>query len=67
MRVLTVRRNQVPVAETPSPIADANSSRGRCSTTPLPRSISHTATSASGSAASCDSTNAHSIIVGSWR
>jgi hypothetical protein len=67
MRALTVRRNQVPVAETPRPIAAASKSRGRCSTTPLPSSISHSATSASGSAASCDSTNAHSIMVGSWR
>jgi hypothetical protein len=40
---------------------------GLCSRTPLPSSISHNARSASGSAASCDSTNAATIRRGSWR
>src|SRR5207247_1797537 len=66
-RVLTVRRNQVAVAETPRPMAAARTRPGRPSSTPLPRSISHSASSASGSAASCDSANAASINRGSWR
>src|SRR5262245_34322736 len=66
-RVLTVRRNQVAAADTPSPIAAARVIPGRCSSTPLPRSMSHSAKRASGSAASCDSTKDTSINRGSWR
>src|ERR1051325_4796125 len=47
-RVLTVRRNQVAVADRPRPIAEPIISVGRCSTTPLPSSISHSARSAAG-------------------
>src|SRR2546425_919042 len=67
MRVLTVRRNHVAAADTPRPIAAPWIMPGRCSRTPLPSSISHNARSASGSAASCDSTNAVTIKRGSWR
>src|SRR5215469_8982543 len=67
MRVLTVRRNHVAAADTPSPIADPSTSPGRCSSTPLPSSINHRARSASGSAASCDSTNEANISRGSCR
>src|SRR5437879_1242677 len=66
-RVLTVRRNHVPAVDTPRPTAAACNMPGRCSRTPLPSSISHKARSASGSAASCDSTNAVAIKRGSWR
>src|SRR5262249_12035495 len=64
-RVLTVRRNHVAVAETARPIAATRTSSGRCSSTPLPSSISQSAMSASGSAASCDRTNAAIISRGS--
>src|ERR1700736_1917987 len=66
-RVLTVRRNQVAAVETPRPIAAPCTMPGLCSKTPLPSSMSHKARSASGSAASCDSTNATNIKRGSWR
>src|SRR5207247_7590015 len=66
-RVLTVRRNQVAVAETPRPMAAARTRPGRPSSTPLPSSMSHSASSASGNAASCDNANAASIRLGSWR
>src|SRR6202050_4169425 len=66
-RVLMVRRNQVAAADTPRPIAAPCTRPGLCSRTPLPSSISHKARSASGSAASCDSTNAVIIKRGSWR
>src|SRR3990172_57941 len=66
-RVLTVPRNHVAVAETPRPIADATISVAFPSSTPLPSSISHRASNASGSTASCDNTNAASISRGSWR
>src|ERR1700722_18163259 len=66
-RVLTVRRNHVAATDTPRPIAAPCTIPGRCSTTPLPNSISHNARSASGSAASCDSTKAATIMRGSWR
>src|SRR5437867_788092 len=66
-RVPTVRRNHVAAVDTPRPIAAARTMPGRCSRTPLPSSISHKARSASGSAASCDSTNATTIKRGSWR
>src|SRR6266478_5032623 len=66
-RVLTVRRNHVAAVDTPSPIAAPSTMPGRCCRTPLPSSISHKARSASGSAASCDSTNATTIKRGSWR
>src|SRR5262245_8315317 len=66
-RVLTVRRNHVAVADTARPIAEPTTRPDRCSTTPLPRSISQSASSASGSAASCERTKAATIIRGSWR
>src|SRR5437762_5194504 len=66
-RVLIVRRNHVAAADTPSPAAAAVTSVGRLLTTPMPSTISHSAISASGSAASCDSANAASISRGSWR
>src|SRR5271170_185012 len=66
-RVLTVRRNHVAAVDTPRPIAAHWIIRGLCSRTPLPSSISHGASSASGSAASCDSTNVATIKRGSWR
>src|SRR5688572_6502561 len=66
-RVLTVRRNQVAAVDMPSPSAAPCTRPGLCSSTPLPSSISHNASSASGSAASCDSTNAVTINRGSWR
>src|SRR5229473_1769834 len=66
-RVLTVRRNHVAAVDTPRPIAAPSTMPGRCSRTPLPSSISHKARSASGSAASCDSTNATTIKRGSQR
>src|SRR3984893_13388257 len=66
-RGLTVRRNHVAAVDTPRPIAAPCTMLGLCSSTPLPSSISHNARSASGSAASCDSTNAATIKRGSWR
>src|SRR5258708_16687658 len=66
-RVLTVRRNQVATADAPRPIAAPCTMPGLCWRRPLPSSISHRARSASGSAASCDSTNATTIKRGSWR
>src|SRR5678816_3388168 len=66
-RVLIVRRNHVAAAETASPTAAACTSPVRCSSTPLPSSISQRASSASGSAASWDSTNETSINRGSCR
>src|SRR5471030_2728984 len=66
-RVLTVRRNQVAVADTPRPIEAASSRRGRCPSTPSPSSFSQTAISESGSADSSESPNATSIRLGSWR
>src|ERR1051325_139653 len=47
-RVLTVRRNQVAVADRPRPIAEPIISVGRCSTTAVPSSISHSARRAAG-------------------
>src|SRR5262245_48371358 len=66
-RVLTVRRNQVAVDDTPSPRAAASTSGGRPSSTPFPNSMSQSAMSASGNIESCDRTNAASINRGSWR
>src|SRR6516225_1993209 len=66
-RVLTVLRNHVPVGYAPSPMAAASTRRGRCSMTPFPSSMSQSAMNASGSAETCDRTNAHSINFGSWR
>src|SRR6266576_398827 len=66
-RVLTVRRNHVAAVDKPSPIAAPSTMPGLCSRTPLPSNISHKARSASGNAASCDSTNATAIKRGSWR
>jgi hypothetical protein len=66
-RVLSVARNQVKVADTPSPRADSSSRRRSLEITPSPRNLIHSGSSASGSAASCDSPKAASIIRGSWR
>src|SRR5580698_5225482 len=66
-RVLTVFRNQVAAVETPRPIAAPCISPVRCSRKPLPNRASHKASSASGSAASCDNTNDSTIRRGSWR
>src|SRR5882672_10176546 len=66
-RVLIVRRNHVAAADTARPTAATRTSPGEWSITPFPRSMSHRASSASGSAASWDSTNAASISRGSWR
>src|ERR1700733_12202383 len=66
-RVLRVRRNQVAAVDTPRPMAAPCTMPGRWSRTPLPSSISHKARSASGSAASCDSTNDATIKRGSLR
>ena len=66
-RVLTVARNQVAVADTPRPRAAVTSRRRSPWSTPSPRSFSHSASSASGSAASCDSANAATSSPGSWR
>src|SRR6266851_8949203 len=66
-RVLTVRRNHVAAVDTPRPIAAPSTMAGLCLRTPTPSSISHNAMSASGSAASCDSTSAASIKRGSRR
>src|SRR5687768_7768590 len=66
-RVLTVARNQVAVAEIASPSAAIRTSRPSPFSTPLPSSASHTASNASGSAASWESTNAASISRGSFR
>src|SRR3954464_14003806 len=66
-RVLTVRRNQVAVAEMPGPSAETRTRRGRCASTPSPSSLSHTASSASGSADTSDNAKATSISAGSCR
>src|ERR1700730_4913125 len=66
-RVLTVRRNHVAAVDTPSPIAAPFTMPGLCSRKPLPSSINHKASSASGSAASCDSMKATTVKRGSWR
>src|SRR4029453_2025200 len=65
--VLMRRRTHVAAAETPRPIAAARTSRGLFPRMPRPRNISQRASNASGSAASCDSTNAVSISLGSGR
>src|SRR3954464_623092 len=64
-RVLTVRRNQVAVAEMPSPSAETRTRRGRCASTPSPSSLSQTASSASGSADNSASAKATDISAGS--
>src|SRR4029077_3788038 len=66
-RVPTVRRNHVAAADTARPIAAPCIIPGLCSRRPFPSSISHKASNASGSAASCDSINATTIKRGSWR
>jgi hypothetical protein len=66
-RVLTVRRNHVAVAEIPRPIAEVAMSAGEWSRTPLPRSMSESASSASGSAATSVSRNDTSMSRGSFR
>ncbi len=66
-RVLTMLRNHVKVDDTPRPSADSSSRRRSPRITPSPRNMSQSARSASGSAASCDSAKALSIIRGSWR
>jgi hypothetical protein len=66
-RVLTVRRNQVAVADAARPNPATSSSVRSDWSTPSPSSLSQTAMSASGSAASRDSTKAMSSSLGSWR
>src|SRR5580658_1760139 len=66
-RVLTVFKNQVAAVDTPRPIAAPCINPVRCSRKPLPKSASHKASSASGSAASCDNRNDTTIRRGSWR
>src|SRR5215813_12987546 len=66
-RVLIVRRNHVAVAEMPRPIAATATRPPERSRTPLPRSISHSAMSASGSAATSARMNDTSINRGSCR
>src|SRR5580765_7837556 len=66
-RVLTVRRNQVAVADTPMPTAAIRTRRGRWPSSPSPSSLSQTAISASGSAESSASPNETSISAGSCR
>src|SRR5438445_10144076 len=67
MAVLAVGRTKVAAADAPSVTAAPSTAPGLCSRRPLPSSISHNARRASGSAASCDSTNATTIKRGSWR
>src|ERR1700684_4108987 len=66
-RVLTVRRNQVAAADTPRPIAAPCINPVRCSRKPLPSSARHNARSASGRAASSDTTTDTTIRRGWWR
>ena len=66
-RVLMVRRNQVAAVETPRPTAAISIQAVRCWSTPLPSSHNHNASSASGSAASCDRAKDTIISRGSWR
>src|ERR687897_154526 len=66
-RVLTVRSTQVAAVDTARPTAAACTRPVRCSSTPLPSSINHKARSASGSAASCESTSDVTISRGSCR
>jgi hypothetical protein len=66
-RVLTVRSTQVAAAEPASPNEASSSSPRSPRITPSPRYLSQTAISASGSAASSDSTNAATSSPGSCR
>jgi hypothetical protein len=66
-RVLIVRRNQVAAAEMASPNAATSSSVRSDRSTPSPSSLSHTAMSASGTAASRDSAKAATSRPGSCR
>src|SRR5437867_11197010 len=66
-RVLAVRRNHVAVADTPRPTAAMRTRPGRPPRRPSPSSLSHSASSASGTAESSASRNAQSISPGSWR
>jgi hypothetical protein len=66
-RVLTVRRNHVAIEETPSPSAAIRIRLRLPSRTPLPSSMSHSASNASGTADSWEMKNAHAIRRGSWR
>src|SRR5207249_9194813 len=66
-RVLTVRRNQVAAAETPSARAAASTLTRFCWRTPSPSSFSQTATNESGSADSREIRNAAINNPGSWR
>src|SRR5881628_419046 len=66
-RVLTVLRNQVAVTDRLRPKTAITSRRRSAWTTPSPRSFSHSAKRASGSAASCDNANEATSIPGSWR
>src|SRR4051794_27999850 len=64
-RVLTVRRNQVAVVDTPRPSTAISTRCGRWPSTPSPSSLSQTAISASGAADSSDNRNATDISAGS--
>src|SRR5579862_1271610 len=66
-RVLMVRRNHVAAVDTPNPMAATCTRPSRWLMTPRPNNISHRARSASGSAASCESTSDAIIKRGSWR
>ncbi len=66
-RVETMLRNQVAVAESARPSAAARTSVERCSSRPSPRSLTHSASSASGTAAISASEKAASMSPGSRR
>ena len=66
-RVDTVRRNHVATAETARPMAAIRTRSESPSMTPSPSMASHSARSASGSAASSADTNAKPMSIGSWR
>src|SRR5450755_48173 len=66
-RVLMVRRNHVAAAEMPRAIAAPRSNTMLFWRTPSPRSLSHRASSESGSAASIDRPNAQNMRLGSCR
>src|SRR4051812_9155597 len=67
MRVLIVRRNHVAAAVTPRASAVNTRSGVLCASRAPASTANHNARSASGSAASSDSANAHTISDGSWR
>src|SRR5437870_5608056 len=66
-RVLTVRRNQVAAADTPSATAAMRTRARSLCRTPSPSSLNQRARSASGSAANSERRNAVRSSPGSWR